>query len=229
MGTQPQLHERSVTDVLANMIGDSRGAGGADAPAAWVALPASSASARQALLPGSMSMSMGLSIGTPFSMSMSIPMSVPLPPSDSLDWASAGRLSAGGLATIFTNTTMPGDVGDAVLGECEGEAFAEALLPRGSAERSGADTLGSWHGAAGALTASEAVSAAQLPVRLLQVWNWGSSACMHIRISGTDAQYSMAPVIVTGGSRIWAEPCLHWPATSSPFAAHRTAKCSMVQ
>lgn len=55
VGARPQLQERSVTDVLANMS-DSHGAGGADAPAAWVALPAMSASVGQALLPGSMSM-----------------------------------------------------------------------------------------------------------------------------------------------------------------------------
>lgn len=137
-------------------------------------------------------------------------MSMSLPPSDSLEWASAGALSAGGrsaggLATIFTNTTMPCDVDDAVLGECESEAFAEALLPSESAERS-------WHGAAGALTASEAVSAAPSPMRLLQVRIRGRAACMHMRISGRVAQYSMAPVTIYLGVGYGQNPaCIGLP------------------
>lgn len=183
MGAQPELQACSVTEVLANMIGESHGAGGTDAATAWVALPATSAVAGQAMLPDSISMS--VSTGMPHSMSMSMPMSMPFPPSDSFECASADGLSAdilavGDLATIFTSTALPCDFDDAVLGECKRTAFAEALLPSESTERSGADTLGSWHGAAGAPTASEAVSTAPSPVRSLQVRLGARVACLHV-------------------------------------------------
>lgn len=180
-----------MTEVLADMIGESHGAGGTDAPTAWAVLPATSAVAGQATLPDSISLS--VSTGMPLSMSMSTPMSMPFPPSDLFECASADDLSAdvlsvGDLATIFTNTALPCDFDDAVLGECERTTFADALLPSGSTERSGADTLGSWHGAGGAPTASEAVSAAPSPVCSLQVRLGARAACLHVHISERVAQ-----------------------------------------
>ena len=189
MGAQPELQACSVTEVLANMIGESHGASGTDAASAWAALPATSAVAGQAMLPDSISMS--VSTGMPLSICMSMPVSMPFPPSESFECASADGLSAdalsvGDLATIFTNTALPCDFDDAVPGECT--AFAESLLPSESTERSGADTLGSWQGAAGAPTASEAVSTAPSPVRSLQARLGARVACLHVHILEQVAQ-----------------------------------------